>query len=437
MNQQDYDSEMDLEQQKRTDLVRAQARSVSRPIKKEQRHSKVDGRYIPPEEIKKEIEKLEKAKKEATDRKKNFFSRFFNKKEDSLNAGETQPIENKQSDRDVLSNEEKKQKALQIQKLRGIGLNEDSGDDCTDFNADDLFGKEAAETEFFNSIPQEKNEQVVSETFSESVQRLSGNQPEQSDGQFSFLQNNSQEASDLSEEIEQASVLFAPLDRNIPDTTIATALSVAVGFIYWDEDGQLVDRIITVRRLFLRQGDLLIDAFCHDISAPRLIPFSKGVRLYSLKTMAAYENPRDFLLYHIAGLNESEQFDSVGFAQALSVVRYELAALAFAAKADTNKSNAENDLMAAYVLQRCPTIAFDENEMLDYISMLVPDEQSFFESIEIIVKQPRDVVYLFVHTFLQMLLSDGILHENECELLAELLYLLQLEGIDLGRIGLE
>ena len=117
MNQQDYDSEMDLEQQKQTDLVRAQARSVSRPIKKEQRHSKVDGRYIPPEEIKKEIEKLEKAKKEATDRKKNFFSRFFNKKEDSLNAGETQPIENKQSDRDVLSNEEKLYLTIHIERV--------------------------------------------------------------------------------------------------------------------------------------------------------------------------------------------------------------------------------------------------------------------------------------------------------------------------------
>lgn len=437
MNQPDYDSDTDLEQQKQTDLVRAQARSVSRPIKKEQRHSKVDGRYIPPEEIKKEVEKLAKAKKEAADKKKNFFSRFFTKKQDVVSAENTLPLEKKQTDRDVLSDEEKKQKALQMQKLRGIAVSGDEDDaDSRDFDADDLFEENDQEADFYNSIPQE-DESFASETFSESVQRLSGHQPEQPDGQFSFLQNDSQEVSDLSEDIEKAVTLFAPLDQGIPDSTIATALSVAVGFIYWDEDGQLVDRIITVRRLFLRQGDILIDAFCHDISAPRLIPFSKGVRLYSLKTMAAYDNPRDFLLYHIAGLSGSDQFDSVGFAQALSVVRYELAALAFVAKSDSNKSDAENELMAAYVLQRCPTITFDENEMLDYISMLVPDEQSFFEAIEIVVKQPKDVVYLFVHTFMQMLLSDGILHENECELLAELLYLLQLEGIELSRIGLE
>ena len=114
----------------------------------------------------------------------------------------------------------------------------------------------------------------------------------------------------------------------------------------------------------------------------------------------------------------------------MSVVRYDLAALAFVARADFYNSDEENALMLSYVSQRCPTIDFDENEMLDYISMLVPDEQSFFEAIEIVVRQPQDIVFLFVHTFLQMMLSDGVL-------LAERLYLLQLEGIELNRLGLE
>ena len=44
-----------LDQQKQADLLRAQARSVARPIKKELRHSQIEGRYIRPEEVKKEI----------------------------------------------------------------------------------------------------------------------------------------------------------------------------------------------------------------------------------------------------------------------------------------------------------------------------------------------------------------------------------------------
>lgn len=440
-----FNPESELEQQKQTDLARAQARSVARPIKKERRHSQVEGRYIRPEEVKKEIAKLERAKREAAEKKKGFFSRLFgNKKEEPPPAETAQPEkkEEKQGPESTLSLAEKKQKAAQIRKLRGIAAQDDDAGGRS-FDANDLSADYPQDTEPFAAIPEETeiDSGRASFSFAESVKRLTEEQilPIQGgtpagEGAFPAEQ---QDLSDLSGEIENAGALFAPLGAGMPDGTIATALSVAVGFIYWDEDGQLVDRIITIRRLFARGGDILIDAFCHDVSAPRLIPFSKGVRLYQLRTMAACENPREFFLYHVAGLAGDDQFDSAGFARVLSVVRYDLAALAFVARADFNKSDEENALMLSYVSQRCPTIDFDENEMLDYISMLVPDEQSFFEAIEIVVRQPQDIVFLFVHTFLQMMLSDGVLHENERELLAELLYLLQLEGIELNRLGLE
>lgn len=443
-----FNSETELERQKQTDLARAQARSVARPIKKERRHSQVEGRYIRPEEVKKEVAKLEQAKREAAEKKKGFFSRLFkNKKEEQPPAAAGQPEKKteKQSPEKSLSLAERKQKAAQIQKLRGIAIRNEDDDDLS-FDADDLFEDYPQERESFDSIPEETETASDPATFSfaESVKRLAEEQtlplPDTPQGYADYagdFPRERQENSDLSDEIENAGILFAPVDAGMPDGTIATALSVAVGFIYWDEDGQLVDRIITIRRLFARGGDILIDAFCHDVSAPRLIPFSKGVRLYQLRTMAACENPREFLLYHVAGLNGNNQADSAGFARVLSVVRYDLAALAFVAGSDFNKSGEENELMLSYVSQRCPTIDFDENEMLDYISMLVPDEQSFFEAIEIVAGQPQDIVFLFVHTFLQMMLSDGVLHENERELLAELLYLLQLKGIELNRLGLE
>lgn len=439
------DPDTKLEQRKQTDLMRAQARSVSRPIKKERRHSQIEGRYIRPEEIKKEVAKLEQAKREAANKKKGFFSRLFkNKKEKRLPAEVGQPEEKteKQSPENTLSLTERKQKAAQIQKLRGIAARNEEDDDLS-FDAGDLFEDGRQNAGVFNSIPEEKETVSAPSSFSfaESVKRLAEKQTlpprELPPDDIGFFQHEQQDFSDLSDEMEYAGALFAPVKTGMPDGTIATALSVAVGFIYWDEDGQPVDRIITIRRLFARGGDILIDAFCHDVSAPRLIPFSKGIRLYQLQTMTACENPREFLLYHVAGLSGDNQTDSAGFAQVLSVVRYDLAALAFAAGSDFNKSGEENELMLSYVSQRCPTIDFDENEMLDYISMLVPDEQSFFEAIEIVARQPQDTVFLFVHTFLQMMLSDGLLHENERELLAELLYLLKLEGIELNRLGLE
>ncbi len=228
-----------------------------------------------------------------------------------------------------------------------------------------------------------------------------------------------------------------PPDEEAPDETVATALSVAVGIIYWDDMDRLVDRVVTIRRLFRRQGDILIDAFCHDLSAPRLIFFSRVVRLYDLKTFRTYEDPREFLLYSVAGVSRGDGRSEDAFVTALSEVRYDLAALAFVARADSEKSDAENRLIFEYVKERCAHIPFDEKEMFSYISMLYPDEQSFYEAVDVIVKQSHNVLYPFVETFLQLILSDGVIHDNERELLAELLYILRSEGIELNILGLK
>lgn len=437
-----------LNQQKETDLARAQARSVSRPIKKELRHSQIEGRYIRPEEVKKEIEKLEKAKQEAAERKKNIFSRIFGrikkkKNEERLTASSSAAdvsAEGQKTPADEMPDEEKKKKAEQIRKLRGIAMAKRSGKtqdaekrylSVNGLNVPDSIPQE----EYDGFIPQESDiptEYAPRTSFMESFRRLNDGDAYPQEPQ----PLNENVVSDEPDEAENAKYLFAPVFSGEPDGVIATALSAAVGFIYWDDDGRKIDRIITIRRLFSKQGDILIDAFCHDIAAPRLIPFSRGIRMYNLQTMKAYENPRDFLLHQVTGI-AGDSFAVSGCTMALSVVRYELTALVYVAKSDFNRSDEENRLMLSYISQRCPTIDFDETEMLDYIAMLVPDEQSFSESLEIVVRQPQDVVLLFTRTFLQMMLSDGVLHENERELLAELLYLLQTEGIDLSRVGLE
>ena len=499
--------EASLNRQKEEDLARAQARSVSRPIKKELRHSQIEGRYILPEEVKKEVEKLEKAKREAA-RKKSLFGRFFSGKKEKKPAGtKNEAKQNVSSDADSAKNRdvkdieaEKREKAEKIRRLRGIASSEkkryaketedrfravngipdperenpaaetpekDYGvvPQEPDFDEADFDKADFDETDFdegdfdeadFNAAPSETEPAArTGERFSfmESVQRLNGVReaglqpsdfPPESPEDFSQPLSSSQQQEtpqqpeylpDPLDNPDYSRFLFAPFPPDRPDGVIASALSFAVGFIYFDEENKPVDRIITIRRLFYQQGDILIDAFCHDIAAPRLIPFSQGIKMYNLQTMKPYDNPRDFLLHHMTGLEGNNGFENPGFTAALSVVRYELAALIYVAKADFSRSDEENRLILSYISQRCPTIDFDEREMLDYIAMLVPDDESFSEALEIIVKQPQDVVISFVRTFLQMMLSDGVLHENERELLAELLFLLKTEGIDLGRIG--
>ena len=129
MTEADFDSEAPdtaLDRRKRSDLLRARARSVFRPIKKELRHSQIEGRYIRPAELQKEVEKLEKAKQEAERKKKGFFYRLFHGSEKTPVAEEKKPAEtngkNNETATDGLSDEERKRKALQIRKLRGIAL---------------------------------------------------------------------------------------------------------------------------------------------------------------------------------------------------------------------------------------------------------------------------------------------------------------------------
>ena len=131
-----------------------------------------------------------------------------------------------------------------------------------------------------------------------------------------------------------------------------------------------------------------------------------------------------------------ESFRDNGFIAAMTLVRYDLAALAYLAKADADKSDLENKLIFEYVKKRCRTVSFDEEQMMRYISRLFPDEQSFYEAVEVIVKYPHEDLQLFVETFLQLVLSDSVIHDNERELLAELLYLSRLQGAELNILGL-
>lgn len=457
-----FDAADDRERRKKKDLLRALARSVTRPIKKELRHSRVEGRYIRPEEIDKEVARLERAKREAAEKKKGFFGRLFSRGNPSVSDSGAGKDEKRPDALTPQERAEKKKRATMIQRLRGIAVARGEEPE------DDLRLKAEADPKrerHFESIPEEKTVRRRSFSFAAAAQKLAeNNTPPAARDSAPFVPEYAGMAApapqpfmswppqDFAGQIQppvqipsapvapaavQPSPQFAPV-VGMPDGTIATALSVAVGFVYWDdESGRPVDRIITVRRLIAKDGDILIDAYCHDLAAPRMIPFSKGVKLYSLQTMAACDNPRDFLLRRIAGLPADRRFEDGGFAAVLSVVRYDLAALAFAARADFDQSDVSKRLMLEYVSRRCPTIDFDEREMLDYISMLVPDEQSFFEAIEVVTGQPREIVFPFVGTFLKMLLSDGVLHENESELLAELLYLLELRGMDLNRLGLE
>lgn len=219
--------------------------------------------------------------------------------------------------------------------------------------------------------------------------------------------------------------------------TVAADISVPVGIVYWDEFNGLADRIISVRRVFTVGSDILTDAFCHDLQAPRIIAFSRTVRWYDIFSLKPYENPQNLLLNGMRDALPDGRIPSLSLLEVLSKVRYELSGLAFVGGVGSARGDYENTVILNYVRERCSDIPFDTEEILNYISLLSADEQSFYESVDVMVKQPQDVLRSFVETFLRLITADGVLHDNEREILAELLYILKSEGIEPDILGLK
>lgn len=231
-----------------------------------------------------------------------------------------------------------------------------------------------------------------------------------------------------------ASVTEAPASGG---EIVVADISVPVGIVYWDEFNGLADRIISVRRVFTVGSDILTDAFCHDLQAPRIIAFSRTVRWYDIFSLKPYENPQNLLLNGMRDALPDGRSPSLSLLEVLSKVRYELSGLAFVGGAGSARGDYENTVILNYVRERCSDIPFDTEEILNYISLLSADEQSFYESVDVMVKQPQDVLRSFVETFLRLITADGVLHDNEREILAELLYILKSEGIEPDILGLK
>lgn len=225
-------------------------------------------------------------------------------------------------------------------------------------------------------------------------------------------------------------------EPDLPDETVFSDKQIVVGVIYWDEYNGLADRIVTVHALYRRSGDLYADAFCHDLGEDRIIALPRVVRLYDAFSMKPYSDAAGFLRFAAKEWTDEDIKPRAALAPVLSVVRYELSVLVFIARIADDDIRNEYEPILNYIRTRCADIPFDTDEILNYISSLYPDEQSFYEAADVAAGQPCDVVTLFAETFLRLMMSDGMIHDAERELLAELLYILRSEGIELNILGL-
>ena len=221
--------------------------------------------------------------------------------------------------------------------------------------------------------------------------------------------------------------------KTSPKTTpIAKGISLLVGVYYLNNDDETEKRRITIRRLWQQNEEILIDAFCHETKAPRIFLLSRITKIVDLKTKRAFSNPTDFIFNQISPQNSPTPSKADNqTSSALGNVQNELTALVFLAQTDNEFSPIEKKVILDYIAKRNANINLNTNEISEYLDRLYPDEESFYDAIDSLLDKPENILTSFVETFIKLILSDGVIHDNEREFLAELLLVLKEEGIEI------
>ncbi|MCP4394104.1 MAG: TerB family tellurite resistance protein [Alphaproteobacteria bacterium] len=220
--------------------------------------------------------------------------------------------------------------------------------------------------------------------------------------------------------------------NGFPVKPIASSISALVGLEYKNSDDKSGKDKITIRRLWQQGDEIIVDGFSHTKNAPRMYKVSHIKQIVDLNTNEVYLQPKKFLLGQVAMIPGEEIAGFSGTAHAINRLRYELAALIFLANVDGQFANSELVMVKNYVKSKNTDLQINDEKLDGYVSRLYPDEDNFFEAIDYILSQKRAQIGDFMEFFTKLILADGVVDSNEKEFLAELLEILQEEGIEIN-----
>lgn len=220
--------------------------------------------------------------------------------------------------------------------------------------------------------------------------------------------------------------------ESLPAHPIASSISALVEIEYINKDGHPKSDRITIRRLWKQGEDIIIDAFSHSKNAPRMYKEINIRKITDTNANEVYLQPKKFLLGQIAMIPGEEIAGFSGTAQAINRLRYELSALIFLANVDGAFHDSEKALVKKYVRAKNNDLQINEEKLDAYINRLYPDEDNFFEAIDNILSQKTTQIGEFMELFTQLILVDGVVNDSEKEFLAELIGILQEEGIEIN-----
>ena len=225
-------------------------------------------------------------------------------------------------------------------------------------------------------------------------------------------------------------------------------ISARVLIKYVDTTKKAVEREVVLRRAIKSKSDVFIDVFCLDIQAPRLIKLQDIIQIVDIKTKTFYADPVRFLdgvlgldilpknaekkPQYVATNTQPSSLLQGELKTAINLTRYEITALLFFAGVDEERHPAELKTIVEYVHSRCPNLTFKDSDLLNYLNMIYPDNQSFYYALERILGQETWIVRMFVEKLMALIKADGKVDEREKLFLADFLRVLEEEGFQLN-----
>lgn len=248
------------------------------------------------------------------------------------------------------------------------------------------------------------------------------------------------------EKAHQQPVVTPEVQKHLQSKNVlAAGISVLAEVDYTSLSGKAQHRDVVIRRVMKSGKDIFIDAFCLSIKAPRLIKVASIQKIKDKKSEQEFTNPAEFF-ENILGIDMVEQpqkgFDlnsiqtplqasasSKGeLKTAIARTRNEITALMFISGVDGSRDHVEFEQIAQYVHRRCPDLVFKDEDLYQYLNMLYPDQESFYQSMERILGNEGWVVKLFLEHMIHLISSDGKIDEKERIFLAEVMTILKNEG---------
>lgn len=215
-----------------------------------------------------------------------------------------------------------------------------------------------------------------------------------------------------------------------------TAVSLLVGMTYQSLSENIKNRDILIRRILKSKGEYYIEGVAMDIRAPRLIKVSHIKEIRDAVSGRVYQNPFEFLSGKF-GITDDKKSTPASqpqsdFSKVVERTGHEMTVLMYLIAIDGSRDKRERDKAFAYIKSRTTDLNYDENELMDYLISLAPDEECFRIALEKILKLDVGIVQKLLETILDIIMADGKIDKRERVFLSLLMGTLEQEGYDIS-----